>query len=69
VWCSAPGGSAVCLRKALGIPDKWIDNHDVTEPIDQNWDLDDTFETVDAHGNPLFDADVYRWPSAACGLR
>jgi hypothetical protein len=69
--CGVPlqaAAQSVCV-KPWAIPDKWIDNHDVTEPIDQNWDLDDTFETVDAHGNPLFDADVYRWPSAACGLR
>lgn len=59
--CGVPlhaAAQSVCM-KPWAIPDKWIDNHDVTEPIDQIWDLDDTFETVDAHGNPLSDADVY----------
>ena len=46
--------------KPWAIADKWIDNHDETEPIDQIWTPDDTFETVDANGNPLPDADVYR---------
>lgn len=45
--------------KPWAIADKWIDNHDETEPIDHIWTPDDTFETVDAHGNPLSDADVY----------
>jgi hypothetical protein len=60
--CGVPfhaAAQSVCV-KPWAIPDKWTDNHDVTEPIDQIWDLDDTFETVDAHGNPLPDADVYR---------
>ena len=60
--CGVPlhaAAQSVCV-KPWAIPDKWTDNHDVTEPIDQIWDLDDTFETVDAHGNPLSDADVYR---------
>jgi hypothetical protein len=64
--CSAPlqaAAQSVCV-KPWAIPDKWNDNHDVTEPVDQIWDLEDTFETVDAHGNPLLDADVYLWPSA-----
>ena len=45
-----------CVRP-WAIPDKWIDNHD--DPNDGVWTADDTFETVDAHGNPLSDADVY----------
>ena len=49
---------AVCA-KPWAFADKWIDNHDETEPIDQIWTSDDTFETVDAQGNPLPDADVY----------
>jgi hypothetical protein len=48
----------VCM-KPWAVADKWIDNHDETEPIDQIWTPNDTFETVDAHGNPLPDADVY----------
>lgn len=50
-----------CVRP-WAIADKWIDNHDETEPIDQTWTPDDTFETVDAQGNPLPDADVYYPP-------
>jgi hypothetical protein len=38
--------------KPWAIADKWIDNHDVTDPIDQIWTPDDTFETVDANGKP-----------------
>jgi len=63
--CGVPfhaSAQSVCM-KPWAIPDKWIDNHDETEPIDSSWTLDDTFETVDAHGNPLTDADLYRPPS------
>jgi hypothetical protein len=49
--------------KPWAIADKWIDNHDVTEPIDHTWTPDDIFETVDANGNPLPDADMYIPPS------
>jgi hypothetical protein len=45
-----------CL-KPWAIPDKWIDRHD--DPNDGTWSADDTFETVDAHGDPLSDADIY----------
>jgi hypothetical protein len=45
-----------CL-KPWAIPDKWIDRHD--DPDDGVWTAEDTFETVDAYGNPLSDADVY----------
>jgi len=54
----AAAAQSVCM-KPWAVPDKWIDNHDETEPIDQIWTPDDTFETIDAHGNPLLDADVY----------
>ena len=54
----AAAAQSVCM-KPWAVPDKWIDNHDETEPIDQMWTPDDTFETIDAHGNPLLDADVY----------
>jgi len=60
--CGVPfhaAAQSVCV-KPWAIPDKWTDNHDVTEPIDQIWDLDDTFETMDTHGSPLLDADVYQ---------
>lgn len=43
--------------KPWAIPDKWIDRHD--DPNDGVWTADDTFQTVDAHGNALTDADVY----------
>ncbi len=62
--CGVPfhaAAQSVCM-KPWAIADKWIDNHDETAPIDQIWTYDDTFETVDAHGNPLLDADVYRPP-------
>jgi hypothetical protein len=49
---------SVCM-KPWATTDKWIDNHDETEPIDQIWTPDDTFDTVDADGNPLPDADLY----------
>ena len=60
--CGVPFVSAAqtpCV-KPWAIADKWIDNHDVTQPVDQMWTPDDTFESVDANGNPLPDADVYR---------
>lgn len=60
---AAPPNTTVCL-KPWAIPDKWIDNHDETAPIDQIWTPDDTFETVDAQDNPLPDADVYIAPTA-----
>ena len=45
----AAAAQSVCM-KPWAVPDKWIDNHDETEPIDQIWTPDDTFETIDAHG-------------------
>jgi hypothetical protein len=54
---SANAESPVTCLKPWAIPDKWIDHHD--DPNDGVWTADDTFETVDAHGSPLSDADVY----------
>ena len=56
--------SMICL-KPWAIPDKWIDNHD--DPNDGQWTPDDSFETVDAHGNPLPDPDVYVQPGPNVG--
>lgn len=53
----ATAQSAVSCVRPWAIPDKWIDQHD--DPNDGVWTADDTFETVDAHGNPLSDADFY----------
>ena len=47
---------SICL-KPWAVPDKWDDRHD--DPNDGAWTADDTFETVDGHGDPLSDADVY----------
>lgn len=57
--------AAVCL-KPWAIPDKWIDQHD--DPNDGVWTADDTFETVDAHGNPLSDPDIYVPPYDQTGF-
>jgi hypothetical protein len=54
---NASAQSPVTCVKPWAIPDKWIDQHD--DPNDGVWTADDTFETVDAHGNPLSDPDVY----------
>jgi hypothetical protein len=64
--CGAAANAAAqttgpCL-KPWAIPDKWVDNHD--DSGDRSWTEGDTFETVDADGNPLSDADVYRDSSA-----
>lgn len=56
--------SAVHCIKPWAVPDKWIDNHDVTAPIDSIWTIDDTFDTVDQHGNPLLNPDVYLPPTS-----
>jgi hypothetical protein len=45
--------------KPWAIADKWIDNRDDTEPIDQIWTEDDTFEALDARGGLFPDADFY----------
>ena len=47
--------------KPWAIPDKWIDRHD--DPDDGVWSAEDTFETIDPHGNPLSEADVYNGPA------
>jgi hypothetical protein len=59
---NAAAQDAVACVKPWAIPDKWTDQHD--DPNDGVWTADDTFETVDAHGNPLSDPDVYVAPSA-----
>ena len=57
VATSAYAQSPITCLRPWAIPDKWIDRHD--DPNDGVWTADDTFETVDAHGNPLSDPDVY----------
>jgi hypothetical protein len=50
-----------CL-KPWAIPDKWLDYHDVTNPIETNppaWTSDDAYETLDQQGNPVAPPDVY----------
>jgi hypothetical protein len=51
-----------CL-KPWAIPDKWLDVHDETPPIDDEWTPDDTFDTVYSRGpnrgEPLPNPDVY----------
>ena len=54
---NATAQNLVTCVKPWAIPDKWIDRHD--DPNDEVWTADDTFETVDAHGNSLSDPDVY----------
>jgi len=58
---NATAQNAVTCVKPWAIPDKWIDRHD--DPNDGGWTADDTFETVDSHGNALSDPDVYVEPS------
>lgn len=50
--------------KPWAIADKWIDNRDDTEPIDEMWTEDDTFEALDARGGLFPDADIYVPPLA-----
>jgi hypothetical protein len=57
VATSANAQSPFTCLKPWAVPDKWIDRHD--DPNDGVWTTDDTFETVDAQGNPLSDPDVY----------
>ena len=57
---NATAQNALTCVKPWAIPDKWIDSHD--DPNDGVWTTDDTFETVDAHGNALSDPDVYVEP-------
>ena len=49
--------------KPWAIADKWIDNRDDTEPIDDIWTEDDTFEALDARGGLFPDADFYVPPA------
>lgn len=49
--------------KPWAIADKWIDNRDHTEPIDEVWTEDDTFEALDARGGLFPDADFYVPPA------
>jgi hypothetical protein len=58
--------SPITCVKPWAIPDKWNDQHD--DPNDGVWTADDTFETVDAHGNPLSDPDVYVSPFNPIGV-
>ena len=60
--------SSNCM-KPWAIPDKWIDNHDVTNPVETNppvWTEDDRFDLHDGNNNngpPLPNPDVYVPPS------
>jgi Flp pilus assembly protein TadG len=64
--------SSNCM-KPWAIPDKWIDNYDITIPIETNppaWTEDDTFDLHEGNNNtgpPLLppDADVYVPPSTS----
>jgi Flp pilus assembly protein TadG len=61
----AVANASDCL-KPWAIPDKWLDNHDTTAPIDTTWTLDDTFETGQQQGQtwtPYDPPDVYTPPS------
>jgi Flp pilus assembly protein TadG len=55
--------------KPWAIPDKWVDNYDVTAPVENPaaWTADDTFESQTRQGNdwiPLPNPDVYVAPSS-----
>jgi Flp pilus assembly protein TadG len=55
--------------KPWAIPDKWLDNYDVTPPMNEDpprWTEDDRFETTTGGGQPqpLPNPDVYTPPSA-----
>lgn len=66
--------SSDCLKPWI-IPDKWLDNYDVTPPNMEDppqWTEDDRFETRDDRDNPLPNPDVYTPPSnssAGTGFR
>jgi Putative Flp pilus-assembly TadE/G-like len=49
---ASPANAMTCV-KPFTIPDKWIERQ--TPP----WDVDDTFDVYDTHGNPLANPDVY----------
>jgi hypothetical protein len=59
---NAAAQNAVPCLKPWTIPDKWIDRHD--DSNNDMWTTDDTFETVDSHGNALSVQDEYIAPSA-----
>ena len=64
----AVANASDCL-KPWAIPDKWLDNYDVTAPTQpaNTWTQDDNFETHAKKGNtytPLANPDVYTPPSA-----
>jgi len=55
----AVADSSDCL-KPWAIPDKWLDEHDITPVIDNEWTADDTFDLFDGNnGPPLPTPDVY----------
>jgi Flp pilus assembly protein TadG len=60
--------SSNCM-KPWAIPDKWIDNYDITNPVETNppqWTEDDTFDLhagQNNNGPPLANPDVYVPPS------
>jgi Flp pilus assembly protein TadG len=62
---SAVANASDCLRP-WAIPDRWIDNHDETGIIDNEWTMDDRFETTVQSGRnkgqPLANPDVYTRP-------
>lgn len=64
----AVADSSDCL-KPWAIPDKWIDNYDVTNPVETNppqWTEDDAFELHSGNnGPPLANPDVYIPPSSS----
>ena len=64
----AVANASDCM-KPWAIPDKWLDQYDVTAPTlpPNTWTLDDEFETKKKQGNtwiPLVPPDVYTPPSA-----
>ena len=49
---ASPANAMACV-KPFTIPDKW------TEKQTPGWDMNDTFEIYDQHGNPLANKDIY----------
>ena len=49
---ASPANAMACV-KPFTIPDKW------TEKQTPGWDMNDTFEIYDQHGNPLPNKDIY----------
>ena len=62
--------SSNCM-KPWAIPDKWVDNYDITTPIETNppaWTEDDTFDLHSGNNNngpPLANPDTYTPPSSS----